>query len=178
MDWPSLAPDQYAGPGYYDAMYFKPALAFILLREEILGPERFDYAFREFVKQWAFKHPGPYDLMRNIENAAGEDLNWFWKSWFYTNEKLDQAIEQVSGGNGLHRSADREPKSNETYRLRSRLTMRMETIRERLPVEIWFKGDTWTIRHPKKGRFEIHPDRSGSLKLPDLDREAIIAYQF
>jgi aminopeptidase N len=68
----------------YGQYYTKTALGLDILRNVVLGPERFDYAFREYVKNWAFKHPLPYDLFRAMNDASGEDLNWFWKSWFFT----------------------------------------------------------------------------------------------
>ncbi len=75
--------------------YFKPAFGLILLREQILGKDRFDYAFRQYIQNWAYKHPRPDDFFRSMENGAGEDLNWFWKGWFYNNWKLDLAIHDV-----------------------------------------------------------------------------------
>jgi aminopeptidase N len=52
------------------------------LREQILGEDRFDYAFRTYIKRWAFKHPTPWDFFHTMDNAAGEDLSWFWNEWF------------------------------------------------------------------------------------------------
>ena len=73
-------------------MMFKPSLGLDMLRNVVLGPDRFDYAFNEYVKHWAFKHPLPYDFFRAMNDAAGEDLNWFFKPWFFTTWKLDQAM--------------------------------------------------------------------------------------
>jgi aminopeptidase N len=72
--------------------YFKPALGLVLLREQILGPDRFDAAFRRYIAAWAFKHPAPADFFRLMESEAGEDLSWFWRGWFFANEKLDLAV--------------------------------------------------------------------------------------
>lgn len=78
------------------ALYYKPAYALELLREKVLGKDRFDYAFKTYVSRWAFKHPTPWDFFRCMENASGEDLGWFWKSWFLNNYQLDQAIVSVT----------------------------------------------------------------------------------
>ncbi|MEX8547797.1 MAG: M1 family metallopeptidase [Mucilaginibacter sp.] len=75
--------------------YFKPAFGMVLLREQILGKDRFDYAFRQYIRNWAYKHPRPEDFFRSMENGGGEDLSWFWKGWFYNNWKLDLAIHDV-----------------------------------------------------------------------------------
>ena len=78
------------------ALYFKPGYGLTLLRDQVLGPDRFDYAFREYIRRWAYKHPTPWDFFRTMDNASGENLEWFWKGWFLENFKLDQAITAVT----------------------------------------------------------------------------------
>ncbi|WP_027001403.1 M1 family metallopeptidase [Hugenholtzia roseola] len=75
--------------------YGKPATALNILRETIMGRELFDYAFKEYAKRWAFKHPMPADFFRTMEDASAVDLDWFWHGWFYTNDCVDIAITQV-----------------------------------------------------------------------------------
>ena len=75
--------------------YAKPAAALSILRETIMGPEIFDYAFKEYAKRWAFKHPDPADFFRTMEDASSIDLDWFWKGWFYTTDHVDIAVEKV-----------------------------------------------------------------------------------
>lgn len=75
--------------------YFKTAYGLTLLRDQILGPERFDAAFRQYVHDWAFHHPSPSDFFRVMDSAAGEDLSWFWRGWFRHNWKLDLAVTGV-----------------------------------------------------------------------------------
>jgi len=77
-------------------LYFKPGYGLTMLRNNILGPERFDYAFTEYIKRWAYKHPTPWDFFRTMDNVGGENLSWFWKGWFLENYKLDQSIKEVS----------------------------------------------------------------------------------
>jgi hypothetical protein len=72
--------------------YAKPATALNILRETILGRELFDYAFKEYANRWKFKSPSPADLFRTLEDASAVDLDWFWRSWFYTNDHVDQAL--------------------------------------------------------------------------------------
>lgn len=80
--------------------YFKTALGMVLLREQILGPERFDPAFREFIHAWAFKHPKPADFFRAMDSAAGEDLSYFWRGWFANNWTLDLAVDAIKTEKG------------------------------------------------------------------------------
>lgn len=76
--------------------YAKPATALNILRETIMGPELFDYAFKEYSKRWAFKHPSPADFFRTMEDASAVDLDWFWKGWFYTIDNVDIEITDVN----------------------------------------------------------------------------------
>ena len=75
--------------------YSKPATGLNILRETIMGREQFDYAFKEYARRWAFKHPTPADLFRTMEDASGEDLDWFWRGWFYSTEACDISIDTV-----------------------------------------------------------------------------------
>ena len=75
--------------------YSKPATGLNILRETIMGRELFDYAFREYARRWAFKHPEPADFFRTMEDASGEDLDWFWRGWFFSTEVCDISLDTV-----------------------------------------------------------------------------------
>ncbi len=81
--------------GFGPNAYSKPATGLNILRETVMGRELFDYAFKEYARRWAFKHPTPADLFRTLEDASGEDLDWFWRGWFFSTETNDQAIDTV-----------------------------------------------------------------------------------
>ncbi len=129
------------------ALYFKPGYALGLLRNQILGPERFDYAFRLYIQRWAYKHPMPDDFFRTIENASGEDLGWFWRGMFIHNWRLDQAITSVQYVNN-------DPSSGALVTIKNLDKMVMpvylqyqtedgKTFMDKIPVEVWQNGDTW-----------------------------------
>ena len=154
------------------ALYFKPGYGLELLRNEILGADRFDYAFRMYIQRWAFKHPTPWDFFRTMDNVAGEDLSWFWKGWFLENFKLDQAITSVkyekdSAANGaivtianLNQMAMPVTISYETT------TGTKGTIK--LPVEIWNNTAVWKVKLPTTERLVsviIDPNKV----LPDIN---------
>ena len=132
------------------ALYFKPAVGLQLLRDNILGQERFDFAFRGYIRRWAYKHPTPWDFFRTMENVSGEDLHWFWKSWFVENYKLAQAITDVS--------YDKNQPANGTIvtvmnleRMAMPLTISYETVsgttgRLDFPVEIWNNTSEFKVR--------------------------------
>ncbi|HQV55412.1 MAG TPA: M1 family metallopeptidase [Chitinophagaceae bacterium] len=75
--------------------YDKVATGLNMLRETIVGRELFDEAFRTYSRRWAFKSPTPADFFRTIEDATGEDLDWFWRGWFYSTDACDIAIDTV-----------------------------------------------------------------------------------
>src|ERR1041384_5225185 len=136
----------------YGQYYNKTALGLTMLRNVVLGAERFDYAFNEYTKNWAFKHPLPYDFFRAMNDAAGEDLNWFFKSWFFTTWKIDQAVQGVQ-------YVSNRPENGALITLVNKEKMAMpvdlkitqqngktETIH--LPVNIWQRNGTWTFKYP------------------------------
>ncbi len=75
--------------------YSKPACGLNILRETIMGRENFDYAFKEYCRRWAFKHPTPSDFFRTMEDASAEDLDWFWRGWFYNTDPVDISLDSV-----------------------------------------------------------------------------------
>jgi aminopeptidase N len=124
----------------------------VLLREQILGPERFDYAFRTYIQRWAFKHPTPDDFFRTIENVAGENLDWFWRGWFMNNWRLDVAVEDV-------KYEENDPSKGALITIANLDKMVMPVVLEvklksgktdriKLPVEIWERNKKWTFRYP------------------------------
>jgi hypothetical protein len=129
------------------ALYNKPAVGLILLRDHITSPERFDPVFREYIRRWAYKHPTPADFFRTMEDGLGEDLGWFWRSWFFTTERLDQAVDSVALSDSAGvvsriylRNAGQMPMPVE-------LALQMSdgtTQRLTLPVEIWSQGHRYT----------------------------------
>jgi hypothetical protein len=145
------SPDALREENIGTALYYKPAYALTLLREHILGEERFDYAFRTYISRWAYKHPTPWDFFRCMENAAGEDLSWFWKGWFLENYQLDQAIFSVNN------SATEGPVVTlvNVGQMAMPVILSYETITGEngtinLPVEIWNNTAEFSVRIPVK----------------------------
>lgn len=162
------------GPDTHTLSYYKASLGLVTLREYILDPDRFDYAFREYIRQWAFKHPTPTDFFRAMNNAAGEDLNWFWNEWYFQTWTLDQGISGVSYLNN-------DPKNGAQITLvnlqkmampvKLRITEKNGTVRNvKLPVEIWQGGSTYVFTYHSTGELEsvvVDPD----MQLPDTNPE-------
>lgn len=132
--------------------YYKPAIGLTLLREQILGPDRFDRAFKTYIDRWAFKHPTPDDFFRTIENVSGENLNWFWRGWYINNWKLDQAVRDV-------KYVKNDPAQGALITIENLEKMPMPVILEiktksgkvsrlKLPVEVWQRNKQWTFIYP------------------------------
>jgi hypothetical protein len=91
--------------------YGKPATALNILRETIMGRELFDYAFKEYARRWAFKHPTPDDFFRTMEDASAVDLDWFWRGWFYGTQHCDMSLSKVQ----LFKINTRNPKIEKEF---------------------------------------------------------------
>jgi hypothetical protein len=133
------------------AAYLKPGMGLSILREQILGIDRFDYAFRTYIKRWAFKHPTPSDFFRTMENAAGEDLSWFWRGWFINNWKLDQSVKDVKYVNSadLSKGSLITIENLEEMALPVILSIKQENGKidtVKLPAEVWQRGGSWTFK--------------------------------
>ncbi len=102
LDNPAAPPILFPADGYswqlgHPISYFKGAYGMVLLREQILGKERFDWAFRKYIRDWAFKHPSPSDFFRTMSSEGGEDLDWFWRGWYLNNWRFDLSVDKIDG---------------------------------------------------------------------------------
>jgi outer membrane lipoprotein-sorting protein len=168
MSEPDVIQSSYLGV----AAYYKPAMGLEILRDQILGKERFELAFRTYVKRWAFKHPTPWDFFRTMENVGGEDLSWFWRGWFLNNWKLDQSVKGVK-----YVDNDAAKGSLITIENLEQLALPVviaitdskgNTDTVRLPAEIWQRGSSWTFRHnstSKLTKVVLDPEKA----FPDVD---------
>ncbi len=144
------APDNLKEANLGILAYFKPGSGLDILRNQVLGKERFDKAFRTYTERWAFKHPMPDDFFRTMENVAGEDLGWFWRGWFMNNWSLDQAVTKVKYVKG-------DAKNGAIITVENLDKMVMPVVveiktksgavsRKSLPVEIWQRNSTWSFK--------------------------------
>ncbi len=155
--------------------YFKPAVGLMLLREVIIGPERFDYAFKYYIQNWAFKHPTPVDFFNCMESAAGEELNWFWRGWFYSTGNIDQGIKNVEyRDKGKSESGAIITIENKGEVL---MPVKLEVLEKSgkttivdLPVEIWQRGNVWPFRFASESEIEKITIDPGKV-YPDVNRK-------
>ena len=154
--------------------YQKPALMLGLLRDEVLGRERFDPAFREYLRTWAYKHPTPADFFRLMRDQSGQELDWFWRGWVYGTGRLDQAVDSVRArGDSL---TEIYLSSRGELVMPATLALVLDsgdgapvTRYVRLPVEMWNLGNRFTYRHRGGEAVRsvvVDPERT----LPDVER--------
>jgi hypothetical protein len=149
--------------------YQKPALMMQTLRYEVLGKERFDRAFRDYIRTWAYKHPTPADFFRLMRDVSGMDLDWFFRDWIYTTARLDQAVDSVV-------RADSGQKVYLSNRGSMTLPLEMDLVyddgstdRVALPVEMWNLGPRFAYRaRSAKPVRKVTVDPRHAL--PDTDR--------
>ncbi|GIZ08197.1 M1 family metallopeptidase [Flavobacterium sp. UMI-01] len=131
-------------------LYAKPSAALTILREQIVGQERFDLALQTYIERWAYKHPYPEDFFRTIENVTGEDLGWFWRAWFVNNWRLDQGVQAV-------KYVKNDPAKGAVITIDNFDQMAMPVVldiklksgeikRVQLPVEVWQKNNQWSFK--------------------------------
>ncbi len=134
------------------SLYMKPGAALTLLREQIVGEKLFDAAFKKYIRDWAFKHPSPWDFFHSMENGVGEDLGWFWKGMFLENWRLDQGISKVeyisnNASNGALVTIDNMEKMAMPVILAYETKSGVKgTVR--LPVEIWQNTSSFKVKIP------------------------------
>jgi hypothetical protein len=155
------------------AAYLKPSIMLGALRDVVLDSARFDAAFREYIRRWAFKHPTPWDFFHTMENVSGEDLGWFWRGWVLNTWKLDQAVKDV-------KYIDDKVENGSMISIQNLEKMVMPVIvvvkeangqqhKINLPVEVWQRGPIWTFAVQTTSEVKeviLDPDK----KLPDFNR--------
>lgn len=161
------APDNLKEANLGILAYYKPGAGLDILRNQILGAERFDNAFRTYVARWAFKHPMPDDFFRTMENVAGEDLGWFWRGWFINNWSFDQGVTKV-------KYLKNDAKNGAVITIVNLEKLPMPTVvevktksgatsRVTLPVEIWKRNNEWSFKYNSTEELEsvtLDPDNA------------------
>ncbi len=155
--------------------YGRPAVGLHFLREQVVDSFAFDAAFAEYTRRWAFHHPTPADFFRSMNDGLGEDLSWFWRSWFLRTDHLDQAVDSVvvANANGMANvrvflSSKREMIAP----VELKITGADGSVRTvKLPVETWLRGNVavWRTQTPAAAapvKVEIDP----RVVYPDVDR--------
>ena len=177
LDQPAMLPADRVEPRLLGQVeYTKPATGLYLLRHHILNDTtRFDAAFREYIRRWAFRHPTPADFFRAMEDGLGEDLSWFWRGWFYTTDVVDQAVDSVTALRDSAGAAYAAVFLSSPGALPMPVDLRLSFADGakawvRLPVEIWLLRNRYVYIRPAPTavvQVEIDPQQS----FPDVRRD-------
>ena len=168
---PDVIQEDYLGIAAYE----KPSMMLNALRDVVLGPKRFDAAFREYINRWAFKHPTPWDFFHTMENVSGEDLGWFWKEWVFTNYRLDQGVASIKyeDNNNPQKGAMITIDNLEQMAMPVTVLIKESNGKEQrinLPVEVWQRGPEYTfVVMPSSKISDVILDTDK--KLPDMNRK-------
>jgi hypothetical protein len=156
--------------------YVKPSVGLQLLRQEIMGPEAFDDAFRTYARRWAFKHPTPADFFRTMEDVGGRRLDWFWREWFFENPHFDQAIDTVVtkvAGDTMDVAVMYGNRARGVLPIHARFSFSDGSSENfDYPAEVWSTNTTHYVRRyrfvgKKLTGIELDPDK----RLVDLNRD-------
>ena len=170
--------------------YHKAGTALNILRETVMGRELFDYAFKEYSRRWAFKHPTPADFFRTMEDASGVDLDWFWRGWFYDIQPVDISLDSVrvftiatesdSGKEMVASPAVTRPEANPNFESISKIRNRESNMNFLVDQDTtlrdfyyYYKEPEGTSEGPQRGR----GNRGGAANMekitgPDLEKYA------
>ncbi len=158
-----------------EAAYVKPSVGLQLLRQEILGPDAFDDAFRTYIARWAYKHPTPTDFFRTMEDVGGRRLDWFWRQWFVENARFDQSIDSVvtsKVGDTTVVAVLYGNRERGVLPIRAHFTFSDGTLRDYVyPAEVWSTNSRSYAREyrfagKELARIELDPEH----RLLDIDR--------
>lgn len=168
----TLAPDFMWRRWVGNLGYRKTGMGLVLLRELILGPDRFDVAFREYIDRWAFKSPQPDDFFRSMEDSAGVDLGWFWKGWFLGTGAADFAVTGAElaedGESGL---ITFENLGDVVLPVPYRVTYAGgEVVDYELPVQSWAQTNTWIAIVDAGGREITKVEIDPQVLIPETEK--------
>ena len=155
---------------YGIASYFKPATVLVALGG-VIGDSTMMQGLREYGRRWSGKHPMPSDFWDTMSDVSGQDLDWFWLTWYYETWKLDQAIDEVVRANPdtLVITIENKGKAPMPVLLVARGASGATTTMT-VPVDVWLTGEKKTtvrMAVPQDfTRLEIDPAQ----RFPDADR--------
>lgn len=159
--------------------YYKPGAGLSILRESILGPEKFDKAFRTYIDRWVFKHPTPWDFFHTMENVSGEELTWFWRGWFFNKWKIDQAVKSAKYIDGDFKKGVQITVEN-IGQLPMPTTVQLKfkdgtSKNVRIPIEVWKRNTEWNFKvDSDKEIKEVQIDPDSQIPDTNLNNNSLV----
>jgi hypothetical protein len=81
-DVPPMVKSRNLSAAYRNAAYQRPSQAYFTLLD-LLGYEKFHACMTEYMDRWKGKHPAPFDFFQTWNDVSGQNLDWFWRPWFF-----------------------------------------------------------------------------------------------
>ena len=155
--------------GYTQEAYYKPSSVLYALMAT-LGHDEFYKAYRTYIRRWEYKHPTAYDFFDTFDDVTGRNLDPFWVQWFFTTEKLDQAVTAVrQTGDRLSVTVRNVGQVYAPVDVTAR-TAAGRTVTWRVPMTAWYDGRTeLTTTHAVPGRV-TSVELDAAHAFPDADR--------
>jgi hypothetical protein len=161
---------QYQGGAFGVASYPKPGTMLATLRG-LLGEETFLEAYRTYLRNWSFKHPKPWDFFSTFNAVSGQDLWWFWRSWYFETWTLDQSVGDVVSS-GDHTTVHVE--DNGLVPMPARVTITLangDVLSREVPVEWWLEGHTRAEIELQTDSPVVKVEIDAEGHFPDVDRD-------
>ncbi len=99
-DLPIVTPgDVLSGAGLGNNEYGKASLGYLAVKD-LLGDAVFRRSLHAFMDRWHGRHPIPWDFFDTFDDVSGQNLDWFWRAWFFSNAYIDLAVDGVRGTPG------------------------------------------------------------------------------
>lgn len=89
---------QVNGMGYGSNSYGKASLSYLAVKD-LLGDDVFKKALHHYMDNWNGKHPIPWDYFFSMNAGSGQNLEWFWKNWFFSNNYIDLKVTKAETKN-------------------------------------------------------------------------------
>ena len=154
---------------YRSGAYDRSFVAYEILKET-LGDELFKKTLEEYINRWKGKHPIPYDFYFTFNDVTGQNLNWFWKPWFFEIGYPDLAFDKVSVNND---KATIQIKNNGIIPVPVKLTVEYENDSSEVfyyNADVWKEGNkTYKTEIELKG--SLKQIKLGDVFIPDSNRE-------
>ena len=160
------------GPSYGVASYLKPSVLLVALRA-LIGREVFQEAYRSFIREWAFKHPTPWDFFNTFETVAGRDLDWFWSAYYFETWTMDHAVGRVAANPGAGSTVVVEDRGEAPFPATVRVgSSAGGTLEFEIPVEHWLEGNSsYQIELPPSAGSVVRVEIDPAGVAPDADRD-------
>lgn len=95
---PPLMVETYSIPKTYGTISYDISSQSYHALLHLLGKDMFDKCMQAYMDRWKYKHPSPYDFFFTFNDISGQNLNWFWKRWYFDFGYPDVAVKSFEGG--------------------------------------------------------------------------------